>query len=127
MTPDRINPAHYRSQPIECIEYTQWLNFCLGNAFKYIWRHGRKNGLEDLKKAEWYLRWQMGEAPIYIELDADLFHFRLAQLRDCDFPNAARLALQNIWRAAHDDNGAYLPAALDCVRELIADYGKNNV
>jgi hypothetical protein len=29
--------------------------FCLLNAFKYIWRCGRKNGVEDVKKAIWYL------------------------------------------------------------------------
>lgn len=25
-----------------------------GNSFKYRWRYTRKNGIEDLKKAEWY-------------------------------------------------------------------------
>ena len=29
--------------------------FCIGNAFKYLYRAKRKNGLEDLKKAQWYL------------------------------------------------------------------------
>lgn len=31
------------------------LMFCVCNAFKYVWRHSRKNGLEDIKKAIWYL------------------------------------------------------------------------
>ena len=32
------------------------MNFCLGNALKYIWRAGLKqNEVEDLKKAVWYL------------------------------------------------------------------------
>ena len=30
-------------------------SFCLCNAYKYLWRHKNKNGLEDLKKARWYL------------------------------------------------------------------------
>ena len=30
-------------------------SFCLCNAFKYLWRHNRKNGVEDIKKARWYL------------------------------------------------------------------------
>ncbi|WP_370785431.1 DUF3310 domain-containing protein [Ruminococcus callidus] len=30
-------------------------NFCICNAFKYLWRHGKKNGVEDVKKAAWYL------------------------------------------------------------------------
>lgn len=32
-------------------------NYCLGNAFKYIWRCKKKHKtpLEDLKKAQWYI------------------------------------------------------------------------
>lgn len=33
---DNINPKHYRQHAHECIEFTQYLNFNLGNAFKYI-------------------------------------------------------------------------------------------
>lgn len=55
---DAINPAHYRSHPsgIEAIQVTEHLNFCLGNAIKYIWRAGLKaDAIEDLEKARWYL------------------------------------------------------------------------
>jgi hypothetical protein len=31
------------------------LAFCICNAFKYLYRHRRKNGVEDVKKARWYL------------------------------------------------------------------------
>lgn len=62
MRNDDINhPKHYAGYPasIECIDITRHLNFQLGNAVKYIWRAGKKGGLEkgieDLKKAEWYL------------------------------------------------------------------------
>jgi hypothetical protein len=62
MRNDDINhPKHYAGCPasIECIDITRHLNFQLGNAVKYIWRAGKKGGLEkeieDLKKAEWYL------------------------------------------------------------------------
>lgn len=58
-TPDLVNkPPHYNSHPsgVECIEITEHMNFCLGNATKYIWRAGLKNDdIEDLKKARWYL------------------------------------------------------------------------
>lgn len=60
--PDLVNqPGHYTSHPsgVECIEVTEHLSFCLGNAVKYINRAGKKDKaseLEDLKKAEWYLR-----------------------------------------------------------------------
>lgn len=56
---DMINhPPHYKSHPsgVECIQITEHMNFCLGNAFKYIWRAAEKGSqLEDLKKARWYL------------------------------------------------------------------------
>lgn len=29
--------------------------FCIGNVIKYVCRHERKNGIEDLRKAKWYL------------------------------------------------------------------------
>jgi hypothetical protein len=52
------NPPHYKSHPsgIECIEITEHMNFCLGNAIKYLWRCGLKDDeIEDLKKAIWYI------------------------------------------------------------------------
>lgn len=52
------HPAHYTSHPsgIECIQITQHMGFCLGNATKYIWRAGLKHdAIEDLKKAKWYI------------------------------------------------------------------------
>jgi hypothetical protein len=56
---DNINhPKHYTDHPsgVECIQITEHMNFCLGNAMKYIWRAGLKNDkIEDLKKAKWYL------------------------------------------------------------------------
>jgi hypothetical protein len=41
---------------VETITVTEHMNFCLGNAMKYIWRAGQKgSALEDLRKARWYL------------------------------------------------------------------------
>ena len=56
------NPPHYNTGQFECIDVmieTQGvestMNFCVCNAFKYIYRHMRKNGIEDIQKAIWYL------------------------------------------------------------------------
>jgi len=52
------HPKHYTNHPsgVECIDITEHMNFCRGNAIKYIWRAGEKNcELEDIKKARWYL------------------------------------------------------------------------
>ena len=54
---DPTNPSHYRKgtiQPIDFIE-AQGLGFHEANVCKYISRWKYKNGLEDLKKALWYL------------------------------------------------------------------------
>lgn len=63
MEEERVNhPNHYAQGDIECIDAMQaafgkqavmW--FCVCNAFKYIWRHNNKNGMEDIAKAKWYL------------------------------------------------------------------------
>jgi hypothetical protein len=52
------HPSHYTSHEsgIECIQITEHMNFCLGNAMKYLWRAGLKNdAIEDLEKASWYI------------------------------------------------------------------------
>lgn len=59
MTHDAVNhPSHYTSHPsgIERLQITRGLPFTLGNAVKYVWRADLKNGLEDLRKASFYLQ-----------------------------------------------------------------------
>lgn len=57
---DPVNhPSHYKmANGIEVIQLTEQLNFCRGNAVKYICRAGKKNRdseIEDLLKARWYI------------------------------------------------------------------------
>ena len=56
---DAVNhPRHYTCHPsgVECIQITEHMGFCLGNAMKYIWRADLKeNAVEDLQKAVWYI------------------------------------------------------------------------
>ena len=56
---DAVNhPPHYNQHPsgVECITVTEHMNFCRGNAMKYLWRAGEKGQeLEDLRKARWYI------------------------------------------------------------------------
>lgn len=59
---DPVNhPSHYTSDPsgIECIQITRHRNFNIGNAIKYLWRAGLKDGnsdIQDLQKAVWYIQ-----------------------------------------------------------------------
>jgi hypothetical protein len=61
---DNVNsPAHYTAGGIECIDAIEAATnglqgieaACTANAIKYLWRWKRKNGVEDLKKARWYI------------------------------------------------------------------------
>ena len=59
---DEVNhPKHYISDPsgIECIQIVRHRNFNIGNAIKYLWRAGLKDGnsdIQDLQKAVWYIQ-----------------------------------------------------------------------
>lgn len=59
---DKVNhPSHYTDGKIEVIEFIEdkKLDFCLGNAIKYISRAGKKDPekeVEDLEKAIWYIK-----------------------------------------------------------------------
>ena len=64
-TPDNVNhPKHYElPNGLECFDVivaTQGVEaakaFAISNAIKYLFRHKRKNGNEDIKKAIWYLK-----------------------------------------------------------------------
>jgi hypothetical protein len=53
---DNVNsPVHYKHLGVECITMTEHMSFCLGNVVKYVYRCNLKGGVEDLKKARWYL------------------------------------------------------------------------
>ncbi len=53
------HPRHYNTNPsgVECITVVEHMSFNVGNAIKYLWRADEKgSALEDLRKAEWYVR-----------------------------------------------------------------------
>ena len=57
-----INPDHYKDSEIECIDAIEsmlsreeFTGFLRASHFQYMWRYKNKNGVEDLKKADWYL------------------------------------------------------------------------
>ncbi len=58
---DPVSPSHYKQGAIECIEAIKaatgdgFIGYLRGNVLKYLWRWPKKGGVEDLKKAQWYL------------------------------------------------------------------------
>ena len=62
LTTDNVNhPPHYNQGGIECIEAIKaalgdgFVAYLRGNVLKYLWRCEHKGGIEDLRKAAWYL------------------------------------------------------------------------
>lgn len=62
---DNVNhPSHYTKGKVECINAIESATVgktgidavCVANVIKYLWRYEEKNGVEDIKKAEWYLQ-----------------------------------------------------------------------
>ena len=72
-TPDTVNhPAHYLTHRsgVECIQITEHLNFCLGNALKYIWRADEKgDAINDLSKAAWYIEREITRRKALADID----------------------------------------------------------
>lgn len=64
LTADRVNhPSHYTQGKVECIDALEAATtnklgieaVCVANIVKYLWRYEAKAGLEDVRKARWYL------------------------------------------------------------------------
>lgn len=62
--PDMVNhPKHYTQGNIECIDALKAATvgkrgieaICVANVIKYLWRYEEKNGIEDIRKAKWYI------------------------------------------------------------------------
>ena len=65
---DMVNhPPHYNKYGVECIDALRAATgegfeyYLQGNVIKYMWRYRYKNGIEDLKKANWYLELLIAE------------------------------------------------------------------
>ena len=58
-----VEPSHYADMNLPPVEYIMAnegeFTWCIANVIKYVSRYKRKNGLEDLKKAQWYLERQI--------------------------------------------------------------------
>lgn len=78
---DNVNkPQHYTYGKYECIDVIKEITkdltgeeaFCIGNAIKYLWRWKHKNGIEDVKKAKWYLDRLIGNSLVYRPKDTNM-------------------------------------------------------
>lgn len=118
------HPKHYTSHPsgIECIEITEHMGFCLGNAFKYITRLGLKDDIaQDLRKAVWYIDREIdkrgGEAPSL----KDITERKEKITKWCDSELDDRLATiyEALWLS--DQEYGTTTGALRMIRSILSD------
>ena len=124
---DRVNhPRHYMigpdARPVECIDITRHLSFTRGNAVKYLWRAGKKGdrakALEDLDKAEWYLRELIyGESVSGVGLDTALAVFGLIMKPSSRLERARYEAIEELLSKRVDP--IYASACIDRMRGVL--------
>lgn len=113
-----IHPSHYNNGAIEVLDLIQpWkLNFCVGNAIKYIARAGLKNKnteIEDLEKAINYLKIDMQDISRreFIQDDDVIYYFSGRDFADDWKLNLNKhMAIINIMPIV-DSNKGYCPRA----------------
>lgn len=111
MSNDPVNhPEHYEMNGIECIDAMvasqgeeAVSNYCVCNAFKYIWRHQHKGkSVEDIKKAVWYLNRYLNlcesKAAKRNDKPADLDYIRESLTRGIYLPGDTR----GVWLNDHE-------------------------
>lgn len=85
---DAVRPDYYNRASIECIEAIkasmsrdEFMGFLKGNVIKYVWRYKEKNGLEDLRKANYYLE-QLEKERTIEEIKAEMERQRQRQRQE---------------------------------------------
>jgi hypothetical protein len=81
---DPINPNHYKQGGIESIDAIKafmseeaFKGFLKGNCQKYLFRYEKKNGIEDLRKCQWYLECLLG----VLEEEKNMADYNALQVR----------------------------------------------
>lgn len=113
---DNVNhPSHYETGKYQCIdvmEETQGTeavkDFCICNAFKYIYRHSHKNGLEDAKKAVWYLNKYIEYGSIGGSVSTNVSIPVYSETKSSDISHMAQILL-----GLHLQDGGTLPSGED--------------
>lgn len=107
MTKDNVNsPSHYTQAGIECIDaITAAVSgksgieaVCVANVIKYLWRYELKNGLEDVKKAQWYLNRLVSELESKPDPKHDVCNHDWHQAIDEDFRGCVKCrAIEDVY------------------------------
>lgn len=125
---DHINPKHYGAHPsgVQCIRFTTKMDFNSGNAFKYVWRAGGKNGQpvrRDLGKALWYMvefKAEYGaQTAVAKPMPQDLLQDFQHVIR-CEASVARSQCLRLIWKAYRAPSYYTIDAAIVSIQTWMA-------
>lgn len=103
MNNETVNhPAHYAYAGIECIDAIEAATsdktgieaVCVANVIKYTWRYTKKNGVNDLEKAKWYLEklikyLEEKEIPLNEECELGCEFCKHSELSEHEYPCCA--------------------------------------
>ena len=96
LTNDPVEPNHYKSKKHQCIEFSRYMPFNIGNAFKYVWRYTDKNGIEDLDKAAWYIKDYLANNKLKDVISREEYDVLMDKLTDCGFMREQYLILHHL-------------------------------
>lgn len=115
---DAVNhPPHYKQYRHEVIELTENLDFCVGNACKYILRAPFKgNERQDLEKALWY----MERAKRNIVPDCEDY-YRIP-LKVAQYFSELNPVIRDILRYLQFENETFLNSAIEKLKKRLQKY-----
>lgn len=128
-THDPVNhPAHYTAHPsgIECLDVVRHLPYELGNVIKYCWRWKDKSSVEDLRKAQWYLK-QCGDMTRHIIQTSKIYgeNYELAyHVRREEPPNSPLSLALTVLRVMHLGSALQTVEALEVAGQAITKHIK---
>jgi len=118
---DPVNPAHYQGDRVMCLIEDFALPFTLGNVVKYILREKNKAGLEDLKKARWYLDREIGNRRELRQFRGASAAIRLLRALELDdIVDDSHIPIEQV-EAELRAQGIDIEALQERTRKLIAD------
>lgn len=118
LTNDPVEPNHYKSKKHQCIEFSRYMPFNIGNAFKYVWRYTDKNGTEDLDKAAWYIKDYLANCKLKDTISGEEYTVLMDKLIECDFVHEQHAVLHHIITFLSNRGERHLNACLILIEAL---------
>ena len=119
MTETINHPRHYQhASGIECWQLSAYMPHPLASALEYVWRYEAKNGVEDLKKARWWLQCWLDNPDIPRVSQKGKFLAAVSQVEQVETDEARGALIYDICAAA-DTTMARKSKAISTVKSAV--------